>query len=94
MQTSSIGLKKDHIRNYLRHKNISTRLFVNDLTQFLHLIDNTDEDFVLLDKAMEKFRNINAEHLGRSNIGNILMKMLHHFRRDESAQKVIHLIKL
>lgn len=91
MQTASIESKKIQLQKYLQpSSSMPPWTFINDFIQFLHLIENTDADFVLLEQLMDQFKLINVKNLRNSNIGAILMKMLHHFRRDESAQKVLN----
>lgn len=89
MSSSSIEMNKANLRKYLRQTNVSPWIFINELTQFLHLIENTDDDFMLLEQALAKFKHFDADNLRKTNIGSILMKVMHHFRRDESAQKVM-----
>lgn len=89
MSSTSIEMNKSNLRKYLRQSNVSSWVLINELTQFLHLIENSDDDFVLLEQALDKFKHFNTDNLRKSNIGSILMKVMHYFRRDESAQKVM-----
>lgn len=102
MQSTFIELRKKDLNKYLLRsapaKQSTTPLppamappswfLANDFIQFLHFIDDTDADFELLEQLMEQFKLIDVKRLRNINIGSILMKMLHYFKRDVSAQKV------
>lgn len=89
MLSSSIELKKTQLSKQMQSSQFNTPwILANDFIHLLHLIDNTDADFVLLEKLLDKVKLIDLKNLRNINIGNILMKMCHHFKRDESAQKV------
>lgn len=89
MQTSFIEMKKTQLHKYLQSaQSIPPWMLANDFIQFLHLIDDIDADFLLLEKLMDRFKLIDVKNLRNINIGSILMKMLHHFKRDLSALKV------
>lgn len=90
MHKSSIETKKTQLYKYLQSssQSIPPWSLANDFIQFLYLIDNTDVDFVLLENLMDKFKMIDVKNLRNKYVGSILMKMLHHFKRDASAQKV------
>lgn len=89
MQSSFIAIRKQQLHKHLQQSaQQPSWLLANDFIQFLHLIENTDEDFRLLEQLMEKFKMIDVKNLRNINIGSILMKMLHHFKRDVSAQQV------
>lgn len=92
MQSSFVESKKKQIMSkYLQQsseKSPPSWVLANDFIQFLHLIDNTDADFRLLEQFMDKFKMIDVKNLRNVNIGSILMQMLHHFKREESARKV------
>lgn len=68
-------------------------LLANDFVQFLHVIDDTEADFQLLEQLMDVFKRIDMTNLRNVNVGLILMKMLHHFKRDKSAMKVWAIIR-
>lgn len=92
MQSSFVEIKKKQLRKYLDQSSVQSPpppwLLANDFIQFLHLIDDTDADFRLLEQLMDVFKLIDVKNLRNINIGSILMKMLHHFKRDASALKV------
>lgn len=93
MQSSFVDIKKKQLRKYLEQSPQQSPppppwLLANDFIQFLHLIDDTDADFRLLEQLMDVFKLIDVRTLRSVNIGSILMKMLHHFKRDASALKV------
>lgn len=93
MQSSFVEIKKKQLRKYLEQSPQQSPppppwLLANDFIQFLHLIDDTDADFRLLEQLMDVFKLIDVRTLRSVNIGSILMKMLHHFKRDASALKV------
>lgn len=88
MLDSSVELKKQQLRKYLRCKEIPLTALARDLIQFVHFIENTDEDLELLVEMLDKLKRSKPEDLRRSNIGATVMKMLHHFRNDEVAVKV------
>lgn len=89
MQSSFVEIKKKELHKHLQSAHsIPPWILANDFIQFLHLIDDIDADFELLQKLMDKFKLIDVKNLRNINVGTILMKMLHHFKRDLSAQKV------
>lgn len=92
MQSSFVEIKKKQLRKHLQQSSQQSApppwLLANDFIQFLHLIDNTDADIRLLEQLMDVFKLIDVRNLRNINIGSILMKMLHHFKRDATAQKV------
>lgn len=90
MPPSAIKSIKINLQKHIFQTNVKSSIFLNEFTQFLHLIDDTDEDFLLLENALVKFKymNMNTDNLRKVNIGSIVMKIMHHFGRDEYAQKV------
>lgn len=54
----------------------------------MHVIDDTPDDFHLLELAIYRFKNINMENVRKSSFASIFMQMLHHFQKDELALKV------
>lgn len=95
MQSSTIDMKKTQMQKYLNSSQSTPPwILANDMVQYLHFIDDTDSDFRLLDQLMQKFKLIDVRQLRNINIGSILMKMLHYFKKDESAQKVFSQTKV
>ena len=91
MQSKFVELKKNQLKKYLqptKPRAFPSWILANDFVQFLYFIDDHDEDFLLLENLLEKFKLSDIQNLRNPNIGRILMKMLHHFKRDLTAQKV------
>lgn len=93
LQPDSRKLKRTHIQRLLRQKHIQSHIMLTDLTQFMHLIEDTESDFLLLHNALKKLSVAEVENYRRNSIGSILMRMLHYFRKDEIAINVIFLKK-
>lgn len=87
-QPGSCELKKFNLKKRLLSKNLSPASIMNDFTQFMYTIDDTSEDFALLQMALDKFKGTYIDSLRRISIGSTLMRMLHHFRKDELVLKV------
>lgn len=86
LQPGSIEQKRIQLQRHLRQK--SSAILLNDFTHFMYFLENTDDDLALLEKILDKFKGIRIENLRKNSIGSIVMKMLHHFHRDDLAQKV------
>ncbi|XP_055315923.1 uncharacterized protein LOC129575838 [Sitodiplosis mosellana] len=87
LQAGSSEMKRTNFKKRLEYKTVAPNLIVNDLTQFLHLINDTSDDFALLEKALNKFKNTDIDNVRKVSIGSILMRMLHHFQNNELASK-------
>lgn len=88
LQSGSVEYKKITLQRHLRQKSTSSAVILNDFTQFIYFIEETDSDFELLEKALNKLKTMHFDNLRKNSVGPILMKMLYHFRRDDIAQKV------
>lgn len=88
LQSGSVEYKKQTLQRHLRQKSTSSAVILNDFTQFIYFIEETDSDFALLEKALDKLKSVQIDNLRKNSVGPILMKMLYHFRREDIAQKV------
>lgn len=89
-QTVEPGLNlivKDQLRKSLNHRVIGQKFLLN-LMQFTNCIDDTKEDFQLMERSLFTLKRLSMENVRTKQIGLILIKMLHHFRKDTLAQKV------
>ncbi|XP_031634542.1 pentatricopeptide repeat-containing protein 2, mitochondrial-like [Contarinia nasturtii] len=87
LQDDSIKLKKAKLKNIIKMPAIPSSQIVNQLTEFMHLIDDTDDDFRLLEQALNKLKSAQTENLRKYAIGRIVMKTLYHFKKDQLAIK-------
>lgn len=88
LQLGSSEQRKSNLKKRLQYKYCNPNLLMNELTHYLYTINDTREDFALLELAMDKFKNTEIDNVRRSSIGSIVMRMLHHFQQDELAIKV------
>lgn len=88
LKPDSLNHLKADLQRKLAQKTIAPYRLLSDLTQYLHIIDDNDDEFRVLERALDHFKNTTQENFRKSNFGAILMKVLHHFRKDELALKV------
>ena len=88
LQSGSSEMKISNFKKRLQQKHAAPTSIVNDLMHFLHLINDTADDFALLESALNKFKDASIGDVRRVSIGSIVMRMLHHFRNNELASKV------
>lgn len=81
-------LKRNHMQRILRHKIVPPTM-MNDLMQFMHMIEDTESDFLLLESALNRIKTVEIDNLRQTSIGSVLMRLLHYFRKDEFAISVI-----
>lgn len=95
LMKNSVAVIKERTQKNLLQPNVAPNVILNDLNSLLHLIEDTPEDFKLLENIVDKLKsNSNSDILRKSSIGTILMKALYHFKRGDLAEKVIFFLNL